>query len=758
MGCQQAKPKGPDPTAPAPANSPPCYAKQFAVESDGPFFRSRPEVPRPLALPENPDSAFTRATLPPETVIAEFKLAVSLHGSKPALKVERPVPQMDAVGNAPASLPDSEWKTWTWQEYYDDSFALAKSLLTCGLQRFEGVIVFGFNSPEWHISQMGITMAGGLTAGIYPTDSPDILAYKAVHCRARVAIVEDSAKLRKLEEVLEHIPRLTHIVMYSPSFNTPKTITRRQSVEIKVISWLDFLQLGSDLASERVNAAIQAQQANECFSLFYTSGISGFPRGVMLSHDNVIVSIRSAFHALPALAPGSQERILSYLPLSHSAVVLFDMIAPLVGTAHRTGNYFTTYFARPYDLKSNRLTDRLQLVRPTMFFAVPRVYEKLMDRLLVEEGNLGRGGRWSLKTAKRTGLEHYQGAQVHRGDNKPVPSNALLRAKEGVFAPLRQSIGLDHARAVFTGGAPTQPHVLEYFASVGFWLLDTYALSETSGAVLASLYNKFRFNSCGAALLANEVCVMRRAGGSGNGQGEGEVCPPCQNLDQPTEEEQGELCFRGRTIMLGYLTCPESCDEQRILAKNREAIDAQGWLHSGDKGCVDEFGMFRVTGRFKEVIISAAGTSIAPLPIEDSIKRLSKGVVSNVLMVGDKRKFNVALITLNCTNTTSGVLNGPAAWLVPGVQTVNQVCTSPEYIRHLEKAVNDTNFDGMVCPSRACQVRKFTILPHDFSEEEGDFSTSHKLRRSKMEARHANAINAMFSSTSTNSMYVPYET
>lgn len=754
MGCQQAKPLGPDlAAAAAPASSPPCYAKRFAGESDEPFFRSRPEVPRPLALPENPDSAFTEAALPPQTVIAEFKLAVSLHGSKPALKVERPVPQMDAVGNAPASLPDGEWRTWTWQEYYDDSFALAKSLLACGLQRFEGVVVFGFNSPEWHISQMGITMAGGLTAGIYPTDSPDILAYKAVHCRARVAIVEDAAKLRKLEEVLEHIPRLTHIVLYSPSFTQAKTIARRQSVEVKVMTWLEFLQLGSDVPPERVDAAILAQDAGECFSLFYTSGISGFPRGVMLSHDNVVVATRAAFLSLPALALESQERILSYLPLSHSAVVLFDMIAPLVGTARRPGNSFTTYFARPYDLKSNLLADRLQLVRPTLFFGVPRVYEKLMDRLLVEEGNLGRAGRWALKNAKRAGLEHYQGEQVHRrASRKPVLG--LQRARESVFVPLRHSIGLDHARVVFTGGAPTQPHVLEYFASVGVWLLDTYALSETSGAVLASRHDQFRFNACGAALLANEVCVLRRGGGVGEAR---QVCPPCRNLDEPREEEQGELCFRGRTIMLGYLACPESHDEERILGKNREAIDNQGWLHSGDKGCVDEFGMFRVTGRFKEVIISAAGASIAPLPVEDSIKRLSKGVVSNVLMVGDKRKFNVALITLNCIDATSGVLNGPAAWLVPGVKTVSQVCASPEYIRQLEKSVNDTNFDGMVCPSRACQVQKFTILPHDFSEEEGDFSTSHKLRRSKMEARHAKAINAMFASTSSNSMYVPYE-
>jgi len=240
-----------------------------------------------------------------------------------------------------------------------------------------------------------------------------------------------------------------------------------------------------------------------------------------------------------------------------------------------------------------------------------------------------------------------------------------------------------------------------------------------------------------------------------------EECPRAQNMMSPTEEEQGELCYRGRNIMMGYLANPELGEDhvKEIKGKCSAAVDDQGWLHSGDKGCVDHRGMFRITGRYKELIIGAGGENIAPVPIENNIKRLCPGI-SNVVMIGDKRKYNVALVTLKAKGATgesagTDELDGPALDMSAGIKTISAAVNDDEIIQIITKAIVDTNKNGSCCPSNASKIQKFSILPCDFSVEGGEFTPTLKTKRAVVTSKYAPTIERMYNSC-TSDCYIPH--
>jgi len=286
---------------------------------------------------------------------------------------------------------------------------------------------------------------------------------------------------------------------------------------------------------------------------------------------------------------------------------------------------------------------------------------------------------------------------------------------------------------------------------------EIYGMSECAGASTFSTDEAHIWGSVGSSFAGLEVKILRK-------EGDKYVeAPRAKDLFNPTEDEQGEICYRGRSIMLGYMSCPDINDEEEVRKKNLDAIDSEGWLHSGDKGCCDTRNMFKVTGRYKELIIGAGGENIAPVPIEDCIKRLGKGFISNVQMVGDKRKYNVALITLVTKGATgerpgSNDLDGLALDVVPGVTTVSEAMKNQQFIQKLEQIIKDTNADGTACPSNAAKITKFTILPQDYSVETEELTATLKLKRAFTENKYIKAIEAMYDeSLPATTMYVPYK-
>lgn len=454
------------------------------------------------------------------------------------------------------------------------------------------------------------------------------------------------------------------------------------------------------------------------------------------------------------------QRTLSYLPLSHIAGAMSDIFIPIVAV-HDYGNLgFTweTTMARPYDLKAGSLKDRLCLVRPSIFLAVPRVWEKIHERMLEVGANVKGAKRKIADWAKHKALTFSEQRQL--GGTGKIPVGYSTAAK--LLAKIKQALGLDRCRMGYSGAAPLKDTTIQYFASLNIHINELYGMSECCGTTTMNTPLTHLWGSVGFALPGVEIKILRPADDDGDKPVDSSAinieCPRTKDIRAPLPEEEGEVCFRGRHIMLGYMANPELGPDhvEEIRKKNSEAIDEEGWMHSGDKGCMDFVGMIRVTGRYKELIIGAGGENIAPVPIEDAI--LAKcPALSNVMMVGDKRKYNIVLVTLKTVGATgelpgSNELDAAARNFVEGVTTVNQARESQEYVQKIIDVITTVNLDGSVVPSNAAKIQKFTILPLDFSISTGELTATLKLRRGIVEEKYLDAIELVYSSKD---VYVP---
>jgi long-chain-fatty-acid--CoA ligase ACSBG len=293
-----------------------------------------------------------------------------------------------------------------------------------------------------------------------------------------------------------------------------------------------------------------------------------------------------------------------------------------------------------------------------------------------------------------------------------------------VLKKVKQALGLDFCKFGFTGAAPITTDTLEYFGSLGIQINEVYGMSECTGATTWSCDASHVWGSCGWTMAGMEVKIFRPSD-----DGSCEEADTAGDLTNPSEAEQGEVCFRGRHIMMGYMANPDMGKEHvaEIQKKTTDAIDADGWLHSGDKGCMDARGMLRITGRYKELIIGAGGENIAPVPIEDNVKKICDAV-SNIVMVGDQ-------------------LDGGALELLPdgNPTTISGAVKNATFIKAITDAIIATNNDGSVCASNASKIQRFTILKQDFSVESEELTPTLKTKRGVVEKMNAAAIEAVYS-------------
>lgn len=701
---------------------------------------SRPAItsatcsPGGLLEPVGASSGFSSLEkTPPMTFPQIFRQAVSKHPKKLALAIERPVPTKTEDGKAP-SLNDEDWTKWTFTEFLDDVEKAACALLTLGVEQFGSVAVFGFNSPEWIISCNAAIFVGAKVAGIYPTDTVDQICYKTVHSGAAVAVVEDEGKLKRYKEKIDELPGLKAIVVWGcPS---PGELKRKDGSTVPVYTWEDFLKL-DDCKENKKDQLAQREakmQPGHCCALIYTSGTTGNPKAVMVSHDNIVFTASAVLHITRDIVgtfAGEQERVMSYLPLSHVAGMLLDIVLPIIVGAKSKG-FASVYFSRPYDLKDGTFGQRLQFVRPTIFLGVPRVWEKIAEKLqAVGAKTTGWFCCFRKKAisawAKRQGAASAANCQYGQGSGKKTTWYGLAEAM--VFNPIKFALGLDECKFCVTGAAPITLETLNYFGSIGMTINEVYGMSESTALATWSLERRHVHQSCGFAVPGTQVKIFNTEGNTKK------QIAPCKDIHNPTEQEQGEICFRGRNVMMGYLGNPYMGADhmQEMVEKTQESIDSEGWLHSGDKGCMDINGMFRITGRYKELIIGAGGENIAPVPIEDNIKKVAPGI-SNVIMVGDKKKYNTCLVTLKAEGATgelpgSDNLTGPAVDVSAAVTTVSAAMEDPAWQKYVENAIKETNNNTMVVPNNAAKIQKFKILPRDFSVQTGEFTPTLKLKR-----------------------------
>eukprot|EP00388_Colpodella_angusta_P003862 GDKJ01013274.1.p1 GENE.GDKJ01013274.1~~GDKJ01013274.1.p1 ORF type:complete len:733 (+),score=161.56 GDKJ01013274.1:303-2201(+) len=616
--------------------------------------------------------------------------------------------------------------SWTWTEYREQIRMTARAFMTLGLQRFGSVSIIGFNSKEWFLSCLAAAWSGATCSGIYTTNGPDASAYVVAHSKSTIVAVEDEKQLTKFLPA-NHSHDLSHVKAFVLWNHSSTTISsemiqkfEQQLPNAKIMHWSSLHDNYSAQTPESdLDARAAAIKPTHGASLIYTSGTTGNPKACIISHDNFLYGLRGAIHSMKEDDPSVEmEEMVSYLPLSHIAAQMLDIQAPIFWAAeHLTG--FCVTIARPDALKGS-LKETLLKVRPTVFFGVPRVFEKFMEAIIaIANKNPITGLKATLVNwAKNAAAEEARAQEV--GGYGRGKSLKFWAARYLVLSKIHAALGLDRAwNKCFSGGAPMQGSCLNFFGALGVNIREIWGMSETVGIGVISKDGVRRFTWCGSPVDGSEVCVMRDA-------------------TRGDPEHHGELCIRGRQVMLGYMN-----DE----AKTREAIDSDGWLHSGDLATIDEFGVVKITGRIKELIIGAGGENIAPIPIEEYIKNNCK-IISQCVMVGDKRKYNTILITLR-TNTSfesdsvHHELIAPALGFNGSTAKTTFEARECEIIRkEIERVITLYNKQGAV--SNAQTIQKFTIIPDDFTMNAGEVTASLKLKRNVIIAKYSNVIDELY--------------
>ncbi|NXG00096.1 ACBG2 ligase, partial [Sakesphorus luctuosus] len=578
------------------------------------------------------------------------------------------------------------------------------SCLQLGLERFHGVGILGFNSAEWFIADIGAILAGGFAVGIYTTNSPQACHYVAENCSANVIVVENQKQLQKILEIEDKLPHLKAIVQYGEEIKEKRP---------NLYSWGEFLELGRDVPDSQLHEVIAAQKPNQCCTLIYTSGTTGQPKGVMLSHDNLTWTAAAAGRFVQLSdAQERQEQVVSYLPLSHIAAQMSDIWSAMAFGVQ-------VFFAQPDALKGS-LVETLREVRPTAFLGVPRVWEKMEEKMksvgMKSSAFRRKVASWAKGVGLQTNLKRMNGCSE-------VPMNFHL-AKHLVYRKVRKALGLDRCTKCYTGAAPITRETLEFFLSLNIPVLELYGMSESSGPHTVSVPHSFRLSSCGKELTG------------------------CRTLiHNPDRDGVGEICFSGRHIFMGYLN---------MEGKTKEAIDEDGWLHSGDLGKHDKDGFLFITGRIKELIITAGGENVPPVPIEDAVKS-AVPIISNAMLVGDKAKFLAMLLTLKCN--VDAETGEPEDDLTPEAleycqklgskaTKVSEVISSKDkdIYAAIQKGITAVN-EGAT--SNAQKVQKWVLLEKDFSIFGGELGPTMKLRRPVVAQKYQAQIAELYSDVDT---------
>ena len=590
---------------------------------------------------------------PKQTVMQVFSQTAKTHGPRPALKVKR--------GGA--------WQTTSWSEYEAQTRLAAKALIFLGMPAKQGVSIIGFNSPEWAVADMAAIYAGGFPAGIYTTNSPPQCKYIAEHSDSHVVFVEDQGQLAKFLEIRAELPLLKAIVMMNPG---------EDSDDDAVYSWKDFLALAENITDEQLQERIDGQDPDDVCTFIYTSGTTGNPKAVMITHDNITWTARKAMDAINGHAPMAEERVISYLPFSHIAEQVISMHTPMV-----VGG--CTSFAESIE----KLGDNLREVKPTMFLAVPRVWEKIQAKMMAagaqNKGLKKKISAWARGVGLETGYAMQNGGQ---------PGFSYKIANKLVYSKVREALGLDQCRVQITSAAPISKDTLEFFLSLGIPIMEVYGMSECTGPGTLSLPTRYHTGSVGWAFEGAEIKIA----------------------------DDGEICMRGRHVSAGYYKNPEA---------TAEAIDEDGWLHSGDLGKLEN-GFLYITGRKKELIITAGGENIAPNVIEGLMKSIPG--VSQVVVVGDRRKHLAALFTfdaekLDIVRTETGCQG-----------SMPELAGNPKVQEWLMGHVNTKNGEL----ARVQAIKKIKILDEDLSIDNGMLTPTMKVKRNVVNERFSSDIDAFY--------------
>jgi long-subunit acyl-CoA synthetase (AMP-forming) len=554
----------------------------------------------------------------------------------------------------------------TWSQLLHRVEAVAGGLEKLGVGRGDTVAIMLGNRPEFHIVDLAAAMLGATPFSIYLTYPPAEVQYLLRDAASKVAIVEQ-AHAESLLEARKDVPGLEHVIVVDG--DPPENTISLAAVEGSNPEF-DPEQRLADIGPD------------DFVTLIYTSGTTGPPKGVQLSHHN-IMSGAKAVEEVIRFEAGS--KVISWLPAAHIAERMAHHYIPVV--------YSGTITCCP---NPREVLSYLPQVRPTWFFAVPRIWEKLKAGLETMQAAQPEEQRRPVQASVEAAIERVRLRQ--RGEPVPPELEAkVAQADEQIFSRLREMLGLDQAIAVNVGAAPTPVEVLEFFHALGIELAELWGMSETCGVGTCNRPGEVKIGTVGPAEPGVEIKIA----------------------------DDGELLVRGDPVMSGYRNAPD---------KTAEALDSDGWLHTGDIGSIDDDGFLRIIDRKKEIIINAAGKNMSPANIEATLKS-SSPLIGQAVCVGDGRRYNTALIVLDADfvpqwATQQEVEGG----------TLEDLATAEPVIAAVRSAIEKANENL----ARVEQIKNFTIVPGDWLPGGDELTPTMKLKRRPIEAKYRVEIEAMY--------------
>ena len=570
--------------------------------------------------------------------------------------------------------PDGDWVSTSWGEYWQTVRNLAKALISLGMQAGDSVALVGNNRRDWVISQMGISAATGVPAPIYVTNTVDQVAYIVNHCRAKIAICDNQEQLNKYLSALDRgLIELEHII----------TMDALDSEHTMVTSLADIITRGSLELDDELDRRMAAVEPDDLALLVYTSGTTGVPKGAKFTHRGIDAMGQALIDVLPQILEIDPSRQVSYLPLCHAAE---QAGTNFWGLRAASETYFCPDLAK--------IKDYLVAARPHVFFAVPRVWEKF-EAALSANFSVATGLKAMLVSwARRVELD---GAKRSMETGKLVDTVQRRLANTLVISKIKQAIGLDELIVAISGAAPTAPSMLEFFASIGILIHEDYGMTEATGMATAQPFGMPRFGSVGQALPGVEVRIA----------------------------DDGEILLRGPSMISGYLHMP---DESAALNAD------DGWKRTGDLGAVDKDGFLSITGRKKDLLITAGGENVAPAEMENHLQGIPG--VGQAVVVGDRQPYLCAILALEeealpCLCKAVGVPVAPLAEIA-----------SNEKVRAFLTDRVESDCNSKV--ARFQTIKKFEVLPHMLSVEGGELTPTMKVKRNIINTKYKAIVDSMY--------------
>ncbi len=598
--------------------------------------------------------------------------------------------------NTPINDEYSGWDSTSWSEYRELVHNLAAGLIDIGFSQGDNGFIVSDNTKEHFISDLSIMHAGGTPSTIYKQLKGGQIAYISNLLDAKIAFVGNSELFEEVNKAKKECKNLEYIILIE-DYEQHKDLDY-------VLNFQELIENGKRLNesdSSKLENAIASVTPQSLACLIFTSGTTGNPKGVMITHENVLWTAQSLFAETVQLS--TNPRIVSYLPMAHIAARLGDHYQSI----YRRGQIF------PVPVLED-MAKALPTIKPSIFLAVPRVWERFQSGLL-NKINESDKKDLALK-AIDNGLERVEYEQ--RGEKPPIG----IRLKDAIFKKLvfeksfKQGLGLDSTEIFATAAAPMNPEVHKWFHAIHIDVTEIYGMTEDTGPATIGIpnhaidyvKNMFKSGSVPIPEVLNPI---------------GKVGIPLAGTEVKVLDD-GELCIKGKHVASGYYKLEE---------ETKETFDNDGWLHTGDLAEIDENGYVKIVGRKKEIIITSGGKNIAPVEIEDYVKPHT--LVGQICVVGDSKKFLSALIVLDGDG-------GAEKWAEEnGVEyNIRDMSKNSKVVEAIQEQIDEANSKV----ARVQQIKKFTLLENEWTDSSGELTPTLKLKRNVIAERYKNEIESMY--------------